>query len=419
MELTVYRQSFKTRPDGTVVYKGEDAVPYVDGSVLFVADGLGGAASIRHQKFLPELFDEERIMDALFEGVYEDYSNDTFVNYVVDSFYELFAVKDCYTDNVNNIKKSGYFASRIVTAILLHEMLYGKEYTASRIFEGLSACEDEGAKSAYLNTVGNYFRDLISNKIKQIAKKANLIYESSYSGLALLGSTLCATIYFEREECVEAIYLTAGDSRPYAWSEKNGLCQILADQEGEDGGMTNYIKANDDADFDIRCNYFRFEKPCVLFNATDGCFDSVKFISQMAFEKVILDAAISSEDTDDICEQLTSFFANYGRHDDSSTIAMKIFGYDTYGAFKSACINRMNELKREYLSKMEGLLDVDYTAVYHEYERASSAQPEDLSFDEDINVLKEKSELQKSLFEGYDATYTMYMGGVNDDNSRI
>ena len=30
MELTVYRQSSKTRPDGTIVYKGEDARPYVD-----------------------------------------------------------------------------------------------------------------------------------------------------------------------------------------------------------------------------------------------------------------------------------------------------------------------------------------------------------------------------------------------------
>ena len=28
MELTVYRQSSKVRPDGTIVYKGEDALPY-------------------------------------------------------------------------------------------------------------------------------------------------------------------------------------------------------------------------------------------------------------------------------------------------------------------------------------------------------------------------------------------------------
>ena len=36
MKLTVYRQSSKTRPDGTVVYKGEDALPYIDEQIFFV-----------------------------------------------------------------------------------------------------------------------------------------------------------------------------------------------------------------------------------------------------------------------------------------------------------------------------------------------------------------------------------------------
>jgi len=55
MKLTVYRQSSKTRPDGKVVYKGEDALPYIDEQIFFVADGLGGAAAIRHQKIKQEL----------------------------------------------------------------------------------------------------------------------------------------------------------------------------------------------------------------------------------------------------------------------------------------------------------------------------------------------------------------------------
>ena len=71
--ITVYRQSSKKRPDGTIVYKGEDARPYVDGQIIFVADGLGGAAAIRHQKIVPELFDSEKLMDALFAGVYKIY----------------------------------------------------------------------------------------------------------------------------------------------------------------------------------------------------------------------------------------------------------------------------------------------------------------------------------------------------------
>lgn len=374
MELTVYRQSSKTRPDGTIVYKGEDARPYVDEQIFFVADGLGGAAAIRHQKIVPDLFESEKILDTLFKGVYQDYRNEVFAKYVTASFYELFAVKDCYTDNINNIKKSGYFASRIVTAIVLHEMLYNNDYKAEIIFEKLSECENEDSKKAYLNTIGSHFKQLIQAKIKQIAQNANLIYESSYSGLALLGSTLCATLYREHEDCVEAIYLTAGDSRPYIWTERNGLCQILEDQEGKDGGMTNYIKANDDADFDIRCDYFCFEKPCVLFNASDGCFDSGKFISQMAFEKTILEGAIFAESPEKLSEYLTEFFLEYGRHDDSSTIAMKLFGYESFDLFKAACVNRLNRLQTEYVDKMSDLLDVDYISAYEECERTFPSQ---------------------------------------------
>ena len=415
MELTVFRQSSKTRPDGTIVYKGEDARPYVDGQVIFVADGLGGAAAIRHQKIVPELFDSEKLMGALFAGVYQDYSNQVFVNYVKESFFELFAVKDCYTDNINNIKKSGYFASRIVTAIVLHEMLYSEDHKAEKVFATLAECENEDTKKSYLTVLGRHFKELIQTKIKQIAKNANLIYESSYSGLALLGSTICATIYLEHESNVEAIYLTAGDSRPYVWSEKNGLCQVLEDQEGKDGGMTNYIKANDNADFDIRCDYFSFEKPCVLFNASDGCFDSGKFISQLAFEKTILEGAISSDSTEKMSEYLTSFFLDYGRHDDSSTIAMKMFGYETYEAFNTACLNRMRVLQAEYFDKMEDLLDADYVAAYEECERTFPSQ---------LASLKEKFSSEQGVIDycsDYikEGKYTPYLDRIRAIDERI
>ena len=74
MDFTVYRQASKVRPDGTVVYKGEDALPYTDAQLYMVADGLGGAAAIRHTKFLPELFYEEKTPAVLFGDVYEDAS---------------------------------------------------------------------------------------------------------------------------------------------------------------------------------------------------------------------------------------------------------------------------------------------------------------------------------------------------------
>ena len=87
MELTVYRQASKQRDDGTIVYKGEDALPYVDDKIFFVADGLGGAAAIRHQKIVPELFEKDKLMDTLFKDVYKNYSDEKFEKYVTDSFF--------------------------------------------------------------------------------------------------------------------------------------------------------------------------------------------------------------------------------------------------------------------------------------------------------------------------------------------
>ena len=386
MKLTVYRQSSKTRPDGTVVYKGEDALPYVDAQIFFVADGLGGAAAIRHQKIKPELFEKEELMKTLFDGVYDDYSDERFVEYVTDSFFELFAVKDCYTDNINNIKKSGYFASRIVTAIVLHELLYNEKCSAKSIFELYQKAVEDGKKEEFLKSLGTHFKKQIQDNLRKIAQNANLIYESSYSGLALLGSTICATIYYEHDNCVEAMYLTAGDSRPYVWDANKGLCQVLADQEGKDGGMTNYIRANEDSDFDIRCDYFKFDKPCVLFNASDGCFDSGKFISQLAFEKLIIDSAMAADSSEALSEALTSFFVDYGRHDDSSTIAMKFFGFESFDAFKEQCGKRSAVIENDYISVMPDILDVDYVA---EYEQCASNFPAKLS------ALKEKFEAEK------------------------
>lgn len=375
MELTVYRQAIKERPNGLKVYKGEDAHPYVDHQLFFVADGMGGSAAIYHRRIVPEVFDSQKIMDVLFKGVYEDYSKETFVKYVTNSFFELFAVKDYYSDNINNVKKSGYFASRIVTAIVLHEMLYSEDYKAGKLFAKLSELKDENGKKKYADEIGQHFKQVIQTNLRKIAKNVNLVYESSFIGLALLGTTLCATIYLEHKDKVEAIYLIAGDSRPYVWTEKNGLCQVLKDQEGKDGSMTNYIKANDDADFSIQCEYRVFDKPCILFNASDGCFDSVKFASQLGFEKVILDSAISSETIEQMKEKLTSFFLEYGRHDDSSSIAMKIFGYASFENFKSVCENRMKTLQTEYFDKMSDLLDVDYIS---EYEECAGALPRKL-----------------------------------------
>lgn len=376
MELTVYRQAAKTRPDGTVVYKGEDALPYADGQLVMAADGLGGAAAIRHSSIKPELFDEDKLLDTLFVGVYDDYSDPVLQDYVKKSFFELRAVKDCYTDNVNNIKKSGYFASRIVSAIVLREFLYNEKLAAKNLFAALDRLPDEKTRGEAVAKVGAHFTEKIATKFREIAKNANIFYESSYAGLSLLGTTLTAMLYRELGSETEVILLTAGDSRPYVWTEKDGLCQLTRDEERPDGGMTNYIKVSDDEDFTINSRYVKLPRPCVIFASTDGCFDSSAFLSPLAFEKTILEAARDSASPDEMSAKLRDFFAENGRHDDSSTIAMKLSGFSGFDEFKRSAERRLAEIEKLYISQLPQLLDEDFIG---EYERSMADAPDEMS----------------------------------------
>ncbi len=430
MKLTVYRQSSKQRPDGQIVYKGEDARPYVGDNVLLVADGMGGAAAIRHQKFNRELFEEDKLLSVLFNGIpgYENdilSRNEEYRKYIIDSFFEFMSIKNCYFDNVYNIKKSGYFASRIVAAIFLHDVLFDN-YTErpvwgldnGEIFDKYNQTEN---KQEFLDNISKYVTDKVKYELKRIAQNANLIYESSYSGLALLGTTLCATIFCERENCVEALYFVAGDSRPYMWNEC-GLFQIVEDQEGQDGGMTNYIKANEDGDFRIECKYVKFDKPCMLFNATDGCFDSKYFVSQLAFEKLILETIIAENDFANVAASLKNTFSEYGRHDDSSTMAMKFFGYENYEAVKAAAEKRMAVLRQKYFDVLPNLLEEDYSAKLEEQSKSCPDSLKQLKNDlESLDAVKEYcfDLMKRGQFEGYNARVAQLEAKLAEYNRQL
>lgn len=362
MDLTVFRQASKTRPDGHIIYKGEDAQPYVGKNIMLVADGLGGAAAIRHQKFNQELFDENKLFDLLFDGVFGDLDDVELREYVTKSFYEFISIKDCYFDNVNNIKKSGYFASRIVATIFLY---WAKRFVETISAEDVARCSEE-KREEWLSVLSRDYTERIGRMLRAVANNANLIYETSFSGLALLGTTLCATIMYESENYVDAVYFVAGDSRPYMWNEK-GLFQVSPDQERDDGGMTNYIKAN--GDFEVKCEYKRFRKPCILFNASDGIFDSAYFkLSQMALEKLLLETIVEASVFEDIGDILEDIFVDYGTHDDSSTISLKAYGYQSFEELKNAANKRLSSIQETYLKEFPDLLEHDYQKDIDEVE---------------------------------------------------
>lgn len=364
MDLTFYSQLIIPLDEQATHYSGEDAFPYSNDQIFFVADGMGSSSNKVHEHFDPALFEKDKIMDALFQGIYEDYSDERLVNYVTESFFALSAVKKCYfvkdkDKDYSILKHSGFFGSRIATAILLHKMLYDESVKPSVLFSQYNSLATPEEKEEFLKKLDQNFSNEIRTKLCEIAKKVNLF--EPYKKV-LLGTTLCATVYQETEKFIEAIYLMTGDSRPYLWTEKEGLSQLLKDQEGQsDGNITNWISADEGHAFNVGCKYMRFEKPCVLFNATDGCFDADPCkISQMAFEKLILEKAISSTNTVEMSKALRTYFDVYGFGDDSSTLAMKIFGYESFEAFKESAARRLDTINDLYLSKLPDLLEKDY-----------------------------------------------------------
>ena len=354
MKLTVYRQAYKERADGVISYKGEDARPYVGDGLLFVADGLGGTSAIRHTKFHRELFDPEQLPGILFGGIVKHEGDEELATYIRDSFFEFFAIKDQYFDNVYNIKKSGYFASRIASVILLSAMKK-PPFADGEIFDRILGIPEEQRGEA-LRLLGEDVAAKLREGMAKAAEQGNLIYESAYRGLALLGTTLAATLFREGEDYVDALYFIAGDSRPYLLN-RDGLVQTVADQEGKDGGMTNFIHVTEGSSFTLDCKYFRFPKPCILFNASDGCFDSALFSqSPLAFEKLLLEKIVASRDMDALAAALTEVFVENGGHDDSSTMALRTFGYADYAALRAMAEERLAVIRSTYLSEIPYLL---------------------------------------------------------------
>ena len=373
MNLSFYRQGEVTLKSGLTIYTGEDALPYVDDKLLIVADGLGGTGAIRHSAIVEEMFDRETVSRALFKDVFEDLEDETFIDYVKNSFKELYLLKENYTSNIYALKKSSYFGSRILASVILYHAKHDDALSVEKILEELSGLDGQD-REEYLKTLAGNVKTFIRSDMSKIAENANLICETDVKTrkFKLLATTMCATLFKENEDSVYAIYFMVGDSRPYVWSESDGLCQVIDDNDGNDGAMDGCISLSDD--FSVVCKCFNFKKPCVLFNASDGCFDSGLFLSPMAFEKLLIDEMSASCSIEEAESKLIADFDTYGTHDDSSTLAMRILGFGSFEAFKEALERRSATIRAEYLDKMEDLLDTSYVDSFNKAESSLLAK---------------------------------------------
>lgn len=402
---------------------GEDAKPYADEKLILVADGLGGRGGFPHTELDRGMLEKDRLVDVAFSPVFdlEGEKYEHLKKFIQESFSDLFALKEIYGRDFYSSKGSGYFASHLIAVIALYLLRFDARFDIDALFENCEkakarAQEETGAKkesekaptppvnaeskeknavekaeSASENTESAVekaesapaktekamskeellkkfaldFSAALKEKLAAIAQNAGLKNESRLKGTYLLPTTLSVTLMRERKESVDLICLWAGDSRAYYWNEE-GLAQISDDHE-IGGTMTNLISLA--KDFRLQICSLKVKKPCLVFNATDGVYKCMMFASPLDLESLLLQAILKSESVEQLEENLDKIYENIGRHDDSNSLAAVTFGYADFGALKAAARKRSDEIEREIVSRLPGILTRDYRA---EYEKADA-----------------------------------------------
>lgn len=352
---------------GNQLYLGEDAYPYADKDMLIVADGLGGRGGFPHTKFNRDILEEDKLYETIFAPVFDEVDEE-FKSFVINSFKELYLTKDYYFDDMRATKCSGYFASRIVVAVVLYNLKYNEKFKKSKIFESYNDASDEDERDLIAQAYGDKLAEIVKETVAKIVENVGFELESKVKGAYLLPSTLTVAITDEHEDCVDVLYLWAGDSRGYKW-DKSGLGQITEDHE-RDEAMTNIISQT--APFRIEGRFVSVAKPCLLFNTSDGCYKCPVFASPFDMEYLFLMAFDSGNSFEDASKFLSEQLKVIGIHDDSNTMALSSFGYEDYGAVKNAVKERLEDINDTIVARLPGILERDYPGELEAIKSAAS-----------------------------------------------
>lgn len=366
MNGIIYRQREVKSESGEMFPAGEDTLPLAREHLLLVADGLGGTGGFPHQRINPAILEKGRFLETAYEGVFSDTTPDEIKQYTLEAFSELFMLKECYFNSYKYAKRSGYFASRIVASLLLNEVLSGGEAGIIDLLDRLYRVSPP-ERAALETELGERYVRCISNGMRQVAEKANLIYESKSSGMALLPTTVSLTLCVPREQSLNALFIWAGDSRGYIWNA-DGLIQATADHEIAEV-MTNIVSLR--APFYISCKFMTLTQPCMVFNASDGCFDC--FTAPIDFEYCLLDAMTRADSMDAFCASMQAFFVA-NSSDDSSTLALGTYGYDDFAALRKAAQERLDRMRKMYVDPLPDIFTRDYTAELQQQEKRYRAE---------------------------------------------
>lgn len=130
-------------------------------------------------------------------------------------------------------------------------------------------------------------KEIIADLKKYISKSlTDFVAENELKNLVrgksmqMLPSTLAAIIYKVFDKHIDALVISAGDSKAYTLTSDKGLQQLSEDDvlDGVDvysksAIMTNNINQN--GEYHINYAYYKLSLNCILFVSSDSCFDYV------------------------------------------------------------------------------------------------------------------------------------------------
>ncbi len=355
MQMQMQHQKHRMLGTGQKVLVGEDGYPYASDGIIIVADGLGGRGGYPHTKLNPDALDRDKFFGVAFGKAFDD-ADEAYREFVLKSFRELFELKDVYQKEPNGKRTSGYFASRLVTAIALYELRFDPQFAKDKLFAALREKTEEEA-AAYAAEIGKNLAAELEKKLRRVAERMGLELESKTKGSYLLPSTLVIALVDEHETDCDVLYLWAGDSRGYLW-DANGLGQITEDHE-RDETMFNLVTLT--KPFTLEGRLVKVPKPVLLFNATDGCYKCQCFASPIDLEYVFLDSLKNADGFNGAAEALDKCFGDIGNHDDSNTMGLLAYGFADYAAVKEAIDARLAKIDSDYVAELPGILEQDYS----------------------------------------------------------
>lgn len=130
-----------------------------------------------------------------------------------------------------------------------------------------------------------------------------------------------------------------------------------------DGVLTNVICA--DSDFEIHMRNIKYERPCILFSATDGCFGYLD--TPMEFEKIILDTLTDAASIADWNTALSKKTGEYAG--DDYTMCVSAFGYRSFECMKDEFAKRRDKFYSEYQNSSDSKEESweKYKIEYYKY----------------------------------------------------